>query len=998
MRDYSQSLLRHCGLEKFVVHQRRLEGRPARTASLPFTPAPEVAAALSRAGIRRLYSHQAEALEVAADGRPVLVVTPTASGKSLVYNLTVLQACAERPAARALYLFPFKALEQDQKAAFESLAEAFPADRRPRCEIYDGDTKAARRRQIKADPPQVLITNPDMLHMGILAHHGDWAGFLSGLEMVVIDELHVYRGVFGTHLHHIVQRLRRLCAHYGSAPAVVAASATVGEPERLARELLGEPFTTVKRSGAARAGRELVFLQPRMELSPYTVATRLMARTVGDGRRTITFTKSRRITELIHSWLVAADGRLRHMVEPYRAGYLPEQRRDIETRLASGDLMGVVSTSALELGVDIGGLDVCILVGYPGSITSSWQRIGRVGRGDQDSLVILVGMPDALDQYFLSHPEQFFQRPFEPVAFDPANPVVAASHLVCAGAELPLDDKDADRYGPEVFGLIPRLVASRRLVQEDGARRWYALQRRPQRDVGLRSMGSTYRIRGADGRPMGTVDSMRARTECHTGAIYLQRGRTYRVTCLDLEKRQIDVVPAFDIDYFTVVLTDKETEILERREQANHGIFTAGLGRLKVTTRFKGYLRKSLVNQEVISEHDLDLPPSMFETLGLWVELPPGLEAAVASRDGHFMGAIHACEHAGIGLFPLLALCDRGDLGGISYPRHPQIGGPAFFIYDGHAGGMGLAAEGFRRIPELLERTRELLSTCDCEEGCPSCIQSPRCGNGNRPLDKKMALYLLDVLTGREQVPPPPVGPRQPAKPAVSRRSKMSGPAVTTTVKAPIEESQPHEVAGGDDSRGLPVAKGVGSSRTGSPAAPAARDLFFDLETLRSAAEVGGWNRAAEMGLALACVYDRGRDRWRTYREDDARDLIIDLLSAHRVVGFNIRKFDYLVLSGYADADFSRIPTLDLLEEVHRILGFRLSLAHLAEETLGVGKSADGLQSLAWVKEGRWDLIEAYCRRDVEVTRQLYEFGCRERHLVFRNREGRRLRLPVSWD
>lgn len=929
-------------------------------APLPFVPAPAVAAALKRAGIGRLYSHQAHALEIAANRQPVLVATPTASGKSLVYNLTVLQACAERPESRALYIFPFKALEQDQKAAFEALAAAFPAQERPRCAIYDGDTPAGLRRKIKADPPHVLITNPDMLHLGILAHHGDWAGFLGNLETVVIDELHVYRGVFGTHLHHIIQRLRRLCAHYGSRPAFVAASATVGEPARFVRQLLGEPFTVVDRSGAPRAARQVVFLGLGMELSPYTVATRLMARTVGDGLRTITFTKSRRVTELIHSWLIAGDRSLRGKVQPYRAGYLPEQRRDIEARLSRGDLLGVVTTSALELGVDIGGLDVCILVGYPGSVTSAWQRIGRVGRGDRDSLVVMVGMPDALDQYFLSHPEEFFSRPFEPVVFDPANPVVAGGHLVCAGAELPLSPSDASRYGEEVFSLVPDLVRDGRLVEDADQQRWYSLRRRPQRDVSLRSMGVTYRIRRPDGGALGTVDSLRARTECHAGAIYLHGGRTYLIERLDLEKREILAVPAFDSNYFTVALTEKETEILERKQELDHGPFKAGLGRLKVTTRFRGYLRKSMANQEVLSEHELDLPPSQFETIGMWVELPPGLEAEAARRGQHFMGAIHATEHAAIGLFPLLALCDRGDLGGISYPRHPQTGGPAFFIYDGHAGGMGLAAEGFRRIRELLARTHDLIRTCPCEDGCPSCIQSPRCGNGNRPLDKAMALHLLAVLCGHEPVPPPPpdAGIRTPVSPAEGEAAEVPEPDGELPVR---------------------------------------RDLFFDLETLRSAAEVGGWSRAADMGLALGVIYDRRRDLWRTYREEDVKDLIIDLLSAGRVVGFNVKRFDYTVLSGYAAADFSRVPTLDLLEEIHQVLGFRLSLAHLAEETLGVKKSADGLQSLAWVQEGRWDLIEAYCRRDVEITLKLYEFGRRHGHVLFRGRDGRRLRLPVTW-
>jgi DEAD/DEAH box helicase domain-containing protein len=982
LKEYAEALLTTCRVDGFVVHQQEIPGEEARHGDLPFSPAPPVAAALRRAGIERLYSHQAEAVGHAMAGRPVLVVTPTASGKSLVYNLPVLEGALRAPGARALYLFPYKALEQDQKTAFEALAAAFPPESRPRCAIYDGDTPPGQRRKIKADPPQVLITNPDMLHLGLLAHHGDWSRFFAGLRTVVVDELHIYRGVFGTHLHHIVQRLRRLCDLYGSRPAFIAASATVGEPGRLGRELLGDDFQVVDRSGAPRAARRLVFLRPGLQVSPYTVATRLMGRALGDGRRTITFTKARRITELIHSWLVASQPALRTRVASYRAGYLPSERRAIEADLASGRLLGVVSTSALELGVDIGGLDVCILVGYPGSITSSWQRIGRVGRQDRDSLVLLVGMPDALDQYFLSHPREFFSRPFEPVVFDPGNRAIASAHLICAGAELPLSPRDEARYGPEVFGLVRGLVQEGKLMRDAGEERWYSLRRRPQRQVNLRSIGETFQIEDTGGRPMGTVDALRARAECHTGAIYLHGGRSFRIRALDLDRRRVTAEPAFDADYFTVVLTEKETEILERRETADHGPFRAGFGRLKVTTWFRGYLRKRLLDQTTLSEHELDLPPAQFETDGLWVELPPGLAGAVAARQGHFMGAIHATEHAAIGLFPLLALCDRSDLGGISYPEHPQVGGPAVFIYDGRAGGIGLAAEGFRRVAELLSRTRDLIRACPCEDGCPSCIQSPRCGNGNRPLDKAMAVFLLDIVSGREELPAPP--PRAVAPP----RRVPSTPPEPISPPVPGPGVAPRPAA-------APPDRAPSSPRNSALSPPP--DLFFDVETLRSAADVGGWERANAMGLALAVTYDRGGDRWRTYREAEARELIISLLSARRVVGFNVKRFDYAVLSGYAEADFSRVQTLDLLEEVHKVLGFRLSLAHLAETTLGVAKSGDGLQSLSWVREGRWDLVEAYCRRDVELTVRLFDFGRQRGHLLFRDREGRLLRLPVSW-
>ncbi len=394
--------------------------------------------------------------------------------------------------------------------------------------------------------------------------------------------------------------------------------------------------------------------------------------------------------------------------------------------------------------------------------------------------------------------------------------------------------------------------------------------------------------------------------------------------------------------------------------------------------RIREYQKKRLFDGQPLSSHPLQLPPLVFETVGLWIELPPGLAAAYSARGLHFMGGIHAAEHAAIGLFPLLALCDRADLGGISYPEHPQVGGPAFFIYDGHAGGSGLAREGFGRIGELLARTRDLLAACPCQEGCPSCVQSPKCGNGNRPLDKAMALLALQVLTGEAELPDPEPGPAAPAPsrapiPASPRRPATPPPAVPAA---------------------RPAAHGDAPAVSVKPPP----DLFFDLETRHSAAEVGGWEHARRMGLALGVVYDRGRDSWQVYREEQAQELIIRLLSAPRVVGFNVKRFDYAVLSGYAEAaDFTRVHTLDLLEEVKRTLGFRLSLAHLAEATLGVAKAGDGLQSLAWVREGRWDLVEAYCRRDVELTRLLFDHGRERRHLLFRDREGRTLRLPVRW-
>ncbi|MFQ5718203.1 MAG: DEAD/DEAH box helicase [Acidobacteriota bacterium] len=1013
MKDYAAALLAATGLTGQVVHRHDVPPHPAATVSLPTDLHPSLGAALRTEGIERLFTHQAEAIAHARGGRSVLLATPTASGKSLAYNIPVLDACLRTPEARALYLFPYKALEQDQRAALARLAGHLHGPEPVECAIYDGDTPPEIRRKLRASPPHVLITNPDMVHLGLLPHHGDWHAFLAHLRFVVVDEMHVYRGVFGTHLHHILQRLRRICRYHGSSPVVVASSATVGEPARLGRDLLAAEVEVVHRSGAPRSGRHVVFLDPRMTMSPYTVATRLLVRALQDGRRTIAFTKARRVTELMHSWTAGMAPELRRRIASYRAGYLPEERRAIEARLASGDLLGVISTSALEHGIDIGGLDVCVLVGYPGSIISSWQRIGRVGRSERGSLVLLVGMPDALDQYFLSHPDEFFSRPYERVIVDAANPILVAGHLVCAGAELPLTAADATGYGPDVFGLIPGLVRTGRLVADESGAAWYSLRRAPQRDVHLRSAAGTFEIRDRGrGRRLGTIDAVRARLECHPGAIYLHAGRSYLVRKLDIDRGQVEAEPAPRVTYFTVPLTEKETEILERHEQADHGSFRAGLGRLKVTTHFRGFARRSLATREVVSEHPLDLPPATFETVGLWVELPPSLGPEITRRDGHFMGGIHATEHAAIGLFPLLALCDRFDLGGISYPHHAQIGGPAFFIYDGHAGGIGLARQGYVRIGELLDRTWRFLAACPCEEGCPSCVQSPKCGNGNRPLDKAASLFLLEVLTGRTPVPAAPdtavpvrTGPKtampDPAapQPAAPDATVAPAPAVGAAAVAPAL-IMPEPVVPVSGSRGVTAGRSRPESgrQAGSGAGQETRgDLVFDLETLRSADDVGGWSHSADMGLALAVVWDRGRDVWTTYRETDVKDLIIDLLSARRVIGFNVRRFDYTVLSAYAPADFGRIPTLDLLDEIYAVLGFRLSLGHLAETTLGMAKGGDGLASLEWVRTGRWDLVETYCRKDVEITARLFDHGRDHGHLLFRDRAGRTGRVPATW-
>jgi DEAD/DEAH box helicase domain-containing protein len=784
--------------------------------------------------------------------------------------------------------------------------------------------------------------------------------------------------VFGAHVHHILRRLVRLAAKHGAHPRFIAASATVGRPGEFAESLLGAPFHVVDRSGAPSTARDVVLINP-VTVSPYTAAVRVIAEAAHAGARTIAFTKARRITELVHQWLVKEAPELRRKVAPYRAGYLPEERREIERRLFSGELLAVISTSALELGIDVGGLDVCVLVGYPGSRTSTWQRIGRVGREDNDALVVLIAMPDALDQYLIAHPDVLFDGAFERAVLDPWNPAVAEAHLVCAAAEEPLTIGEVDAFGARGRALVDNLSAAGRLARDAEGLRWFSYRRRPQRDVSPRSAGAPFVILEAGtGRLLGTIDAMRVWHECHPGAIYLHAGQSYRIDELDADHKRAIARP-IRADYYTVVLGEKETEILERREERAlaipGGAVPVGFGRLKVTVRISGYQEKRLFGGEAIATHPLEVPPLTYETTGLWIEIPRALPELLAALGLHFMGGIHAVEHAAIGLFPLLAIADRGDVGGISYTSHPQISGPAIFLYDGVPGGAGLAERAFAELADLLIKTRELIDACPCEVGCPACIQSPRCGNGNKPLDKAAALYVLRVLLGEMTVDlavdapldAQPEPPRPPGKHGITR-----GGRATVPVSAPELEG------------------GTGAIATGHV-------LVFDLETQRSADDVGGWGFASKMGLALAVVYDVAQAVYRTYYETDVDRLLLDLAFADRVVGFNIDRFDLAVLSGYTDRDLGRIRTLDLLGEIHRSVGFRVSLNHLSEVNLGESKSGDGLQSLQWWKEGRIDLIERYCRKDVEVTKRLWELGRAQRFLLHRDKAGRTLRIPADW-
>lgn len=910
---------------------------------------------MNRFGIRRLYTHQVEAINHLRQGDNVLVATPTASGKSLVYNLMVLEELLKNRELRALYLFPLKALEQDQ---LKNLAVWLQRIKDPHisAEIYDGDTSPYKRKKIRTKMPQILFTNPDMLHRGILAYHQNWEKLLKNLSFVVLDEIHTYRGIFGSHLNQVIRRLKRLCQRYGAYPRFILLSATVSNPKVFGENLIEEELKVIKSCGAPRAGQHYVFLNP--EASPNFSAAKLFMDCVRKGFRTIAFTQSRKVTELIHLRVSQLSHELGEKISSYRAGFMPEERRQIEKRLASGDLLGVISTSALEMGIDIGYLDICLLVGYPGTIINTWQRGGRVGRSGRESMVILIAKPDALDQYFMKHPDDFFERSFEAAVVDPHNPYVVEAHLPCAAAEIPITLGDKEFWPKDLPFHLEKLEKDGALNRTaDGKLTWFASKRNPQLYVDIRSSGETYTIFEKEtGQAIGTIDGIKAFKECHPGASYLHRARQYLVDRLILEKKDI-VAHRSDLNYFTRARSEKETEIIQIHRSRPKGQFLVREGRLKVTEVITGYEKRALPGQELMGVFPLELPPQTFETIGFWVEIEPALKIFVEKKGLHFMGGIHAIEHATIGIFPLFALCDRNDIGGICYTHHPQVGKSAIFIYDGYPGGVGLAQHGFEIILDLLEKTLNHVKSCECEEGCPSCIHSPKCGSGNKPLDKGAALLILEGFLGHYPLSQISEG-REKIDPTMSHEEETAGP---TDKKEP-------------------------------------RLLYLDLETQKTAQDVGGWQNTHLMRISVVVVFDSIEKDFSVFHEDNI-EALFDLLSkADLIIGFNIRKFDYRVLSAYSTEDLNALPTFDILADIHERLGFRLGLDHLSTETLNRGKAADGLQAVEWFRQGEMEKLTDYCRQDVEVTRDLFQFGLRNGHLVYREkRSDRRLRLLVDW-
>lgn len=743
-----------------IVHLEDIPPRMARYGELQEPLHPTLAEFLSRAELLPLFSHQAEAINAIRRGGNVITATAAASGKSLIYNVPVLDAVLKEKPSRALYLFPTKALAQDQLRGLRALTEGSKDLHSVRIATFDGDTPYEERGEIRRSA-QIVLTNPDMLHLGILPNHRQWSKFLRRLRYVVLDEAHVYRGVFGSHVANVIRRLRRICSFYGSAPLFILSTATIANPRELAEALVGLPFDVVQEDGSPYGGKDFVFWNPpiideakKARRSANTEATFLFTELVGRGVRTLTFARTRRLTELIYVYardhFAASSPALASRIKPYRAGYLPEDRREIERGLFEGRLLGVTATNALELGIDIGDLDATVLTGYPGSIASAWQQAGRSGRRGHRSLSLLIGVSNPLDQYYMRHPETFFGKPHEYALTSSGNPYILKPHLLCAAYEWPLSHRDGELFDGEFEDLVAQLEKEGLLRGREG--RWYLTpdSTYPAEDVNIRSTSPENYVIIDDERGvvLETVESATAFYQIHPGAIYLHQGDSYLITELDIEGRIAHAKPT-DVSYYTQTMDTTDIRIQMIKEEKRVGRTKAYLGEVEVSNEVVGFKRKAQITEEVISQEVLDLPPQIFPTVALWFDVPEEVLNKLRRADLDLPGGLHATEHAAIGMLPLFALCDRNDIGGLSTPIHPDTGRPQVFIYDGHPGGIGITEKGYELMEELWEATLKTIIECPCEDGCPSCIQSPKCGNNNEPLDKGAARTILEEILAK---------------------------------------------------------------------------------------------------------------------------------------------------------------------------------------------------------------------------------------------------------
>ena len=750
------------GREGRLTHLEVLPARAAETTDWPDWASTDVVAAFMARDVDLPWRHQVVAADAAHAGQHVVLATGTASGKSLAYQLPALSAIRAgrglrgQRGASVLYLAPTKALAQDQLAGLGSLGLDV------RVATHDGDSSRDERAWAR-DHAEYILTNPDMLHHSLLPGHARWAPFLGSLAYVVVDECHHYKGVFGSHVSHVLRRLRRICASYGAYPTFVLASATVAEPESAARRLTGLDVLAVTEDFSPRGQVTLGLWEP-----PFTSFTGengapvrraassetadLLADLVAEDVRTLAFVRSRRGAEQVAmtaaELLAEVDPSLPSRVASYRGGYLPEERRAIEEALRSGKLIGLAATNALELGIDISGLDAVLMAGFPGTRAALRQQLGRAGRGAQDALGIMIARDDPLDTYLVHHPEALLGRPVEATVFDPTNPYVLGPHLCAAAHEIPLTEEDLDLFGPTTREVLDALTEGGLLRRRP--RGWFWTQRRRASDLAdLRSSGGTavQLVEESTGRVIGTVDAASSHGTAHAGAVYVHRGETWLVRSLDLDEH-VAVIARAEPDYSTSARETTEITIVAEREHAVWGGCRLSFGDVDVTHQVVSFLRRRQPGGEVLGEEPLDLPERSLRTRAVWWTVPDEVLAESGLATADLPGAAHAAEHCSIGLLPLFATCDRWDIGGVSTAVHPDTGVLTVFVYDGHPGGAGFAERGFGAAREWLTATRDAIRACSCDEGCPSCIQSPKCGNQNNPLDKAGAAALLDLLLG----------------------------------------------------------------------------------------------------------------------------------------------------------------------------------------------------------------------------------------------------------
>lgn len=706
----------------------------------------------------KLYTHQAETYEAIRNGKNVIITTPTASGKTLAFNLPIMETMIDDMEATALYIYPAKALSNDQLHVLENLEEELEIDIKPR--TYDGDTPREEKKGIRENS-RIVLTNPYQLHL-ILSWHHQWSRFYKNLKYIVIDESHYYKGVFGSNVAFLIKRLKRIANFYGSNPQFILSSATLANPLELANRLTGEEFTLVDEDASPSGEKDFIMYNPfknyrrnrvNMQNAPsvHMETENIFIYMMLKGIQTLCFTVSRKTTELIAMWakkdMTQIKGKLAHRIAAYRAGYRPQERREIEEGLKSGKYLGVTCTNALELGINIGSLDAVIISGYPGTMISTWQQSGRAGRSNQKSLAILIAFENQLDQYFMNNPSFFFDKPHENAIIDLTNPILQEAHLLCAAKELPLKKGEVKKYFGIGDEILDDLVSKKDLHKNIRGDYMYPYDDNPALDHSLDQIsGQEFKVMN-NGRLLETMERSQVYREAHEGAILINKGDTYVVNSVNLKSGFVNVSQK-TVDYHTMVLNKTEINIEKKLSKTKYGDLTIHFGELTVSEDYFKY--KKMQFSKAIGTYLLDLPPLKFKTKGLWFTIPKvvsdTLEDMFPNEEEVFEGGLHGAEHALIGLFPLHTMCDRFDIGGLSTNYHEDTQEATIFIYDGYEGGIGITEKAVDVFVELLKSTIDLLDNCNCKSGCPACIYSPKCGNDNKPLHKNATKFILNYM------------------------------------------------------------------------------------------------------------------------------------------------------------------------------------------------------------------------------------------------------------